>query len=143
MDKIIIEDVIIKRQKIIKKKEGNVLKFLNKNDNEFYGFGEAYFSIIRKNAVKAWRKHKEMTCNLIVPHGDIKIVMIDDRSNNIGYQEIELSQKNYLRITIPPGIWTGFKGLSFDESVILNFSNIPHDPNEQVTVAMNNFDYKW
>ncbi len=143
MDKIIIDDVIIKRQEIIKKKEGNILKFLNKNESEFIDFGEAYFSLIKFNNIKAWRKHNLMTSNLIVPFGKVRIVVLDDRGKKLGFQEIELSQENFDRVTIPPGLWTGFKGLSSDTSIILNLSNTIHDKNEQETAPMNNFDYDW
>ena len=34
------------------------------------GFEEAYFSLIDKDAVKAWKRHKTMTLNLVVPLGD-------------------------------------------------------------------------
>ena len=35
-------------QKIIKNSKGNIKKFLNKNSKEFNGFGECYFSEIKK-----------------------------------------------------------------------------------------------
>ena len=45
----------------------------------YAGFGEAYFSQVDKGAIKAWKRHKKMTLNLLVPVGEIKFVLFDDR----------------------------------------------------------------
>ena len=41
-----------------------------------------------------------------------------------------IGEDNYSRITVPPKIWFGFKGLSSRTSYILNISNLSHDPSE-------------
>ena len=65
----------------------------------------------------------------------MKLVLFDNRSNSQTkdqYQEIILSPKDYVLVTIPPNIWNGFKGLNFKESIIANCLTIPHNENEMV-----------
>ena len=38
---------------------------------------------------------------------------------------------NYGRLTVPPNYWVAFKGLC-DENLIMNFSNLLHDPAEAI-----------
>ena len=74
-----ISDVLVTPLKIIDTVGGNVMHAMKDNDIGYAGFGEAYFSIIGFNAIKAWKRHKEMTLNIVVPHGEIKFVLFDDR----------------------------------------------------------------
>ena len=37
---------------------------------------------------------------------------------------------NYVRITIPPGVYTSFKGVSEVDSLIANCATLPHDSQE-------------
>ncbi len=138
-----IEDLVVKPQKIIKNEKGNILHALKKDEEQFNGFGEAYFSLIKYNAIKAWRRHNKATMNLIVPFGKIKLVVLDDRKINTIKQEIFISVDNYVRVTIPPKLWTGFIGLSKDTSIVLNVTDIQHDPEEKDTRDINHFDYEW
>ena len=45
---------------------GNIVKLLKNTDEDFRGFGEAYFSYINSGAVKAWKKHLSMNLFLTV-----------------------------------------------------------------------------
>lgn len=108
--------------------EGDVLHALKSNEKGFNGFKEAYFSTIKPQKTKAWKRHLKMTMNLIVPIGNVRFVFYDNKKNII--QNIVIGEKNYSRITVPPNIWFGFKCLSSHKSFILNISNQLHDPKE-------------
>jgi dTDP-4-dehydrorhamnose 3,5-epimerase len=77
---------------------------------------------------------------LVCPVGAMRFVSYDDRpgSNTFNtFQELVLSrQKNYVRLTIPPEIWMGFEGISENESLLLNFADIQHDPVEQENISV-------
>ena len=45
-------------------------------------------------------------------------------------ESIISSQKSYIRLTVPPGIWVAFRGLSSPYSLVANLSNIIHDDGE-------------
>jgi dTDP-4-dehydrorhamnose 3,5-epimerase len=136
-----IEGVIISPLRIIQGDSGNVMHALKKSDKTFSAFGEAYFSTVEKDAVKGWKRHRQMTLNLIVSAGEIFFVLYDTRekSSTRGIlQEITLSLNNYQRLTVPPGIWMAFKGLDSSVNMLLNIASIPHDPAEAENLPVNN-----
>jgi dTDP-4-dehydrorhamnose 3,5-epimerase len=140
-----IDGIEINELKIIENKNGNILHFLKNNEKSYKGFGEVYISTIKSNSIKAWKKHKKMTCNFIVPKGKIKIVVFDDRLDSISYneiQEINLSIENYCRLTIPPNLWFGFSSLTSEDSLLINFADIMHDPNEKIDKDLNFVNFK-
>ena len=145
MGSSLIDGVVITPLKDIATNNGSVLHAMRKSDDGFHGFGEAYFSIVNYRAIRGWKRHQNMTLNLIVPVGEIKFVLIDDRQpqRDIEQYEVALSRKNYSRLTIPPGIWVGFQGLSKNESMLLNLANLLHDPKESDHKEINQFSYRW
>ena len=74
-----LEGVIITNLKQFYDDRGSVLHMINKNSESFKAFGEVYFSEIFPRCVKAWKKHKIQTQNFVVPVGNIKLVIFDDR----------------------------------------------------------------
>ena len=139
-----IKDITLTPLKIIDVPDGNVMHALRKNDLEFSGFGEAYFSEIQPNRVKAWKRHRRMTLNLIVPNGEIRFILFDDRPNSESqFQEVKLSKKNYYRLTVPPMIWVGFQGLSNINSMLLNIANLVHDPLEVDKKNIKEIEFDW
>jgi len=70
--------------------------------------------------------------------------MYDDRTYINKTTDIVLSNDNYHRLTIPPGVWFGFKGLSLmGTNKILNVASIKHDPLESETCNLATFPYNW
>ncbi len=134
-----IEGVIITPLNIIEVKGGDVMHAMKKTDAGFDDFGEAYFSKIEKNFIKAWKLHQSMTLNLVVPFGEVKFVLFDQTK----FQEVILSKNNFARLTIPPGIWFGFQGLHEPSSIVLNLANLVHNEEEVVTKELNYINYKW
>tara|TARA_B110000211_G_scaffold72789_1_gene84498 strand:- start:10536 stop:10976 length:441 start_codon:yes stop_codon:yes gene_type:complete len=137
-----IEGVIITHLKQISHEKGDIYHGLKKSELSFEDFGESYFSFINYNEIKAWKRHFKMVCNLVVPAGDIEFILYDKRetsSTNGKVMRIILGVNNYKRITIPPGVWYGFKGLSQRENLLHNIASIEHDPNEQENVPLNTF----
>jgi dTDP-4-dehydrorhamnose 3,5-epimerase len=136
-----IEGVLLTPLKIIEGAHGNVLHALKNHESSFTQFGEAYFSSVKMNAVKGWKKHQKMTLNIVVPVGVIQFVLFDDRKNSQTYKlidEIELSVHNYQRLTVPPGIWMAFKGKGDGLNLLLNIASIPHEPSEADNLPIDN-----
>jgi dTDP-4-dehydrorhamnose 3,5-epimerase len=137
----LIAGIILTPLKIIRGDSGNVMHAMKKNEESFAGFGEAYFSTVQQGAGKGWKCHREMILNIVVPEGSICIVLYDDRpgSSTRGMiNEIILSQDNYQRLTVPPGIWMGFKGMSSGTNLLLNMASILHDPAEADSLPLIN-----
>jgi dTDP-4-dehydrorhamnose 3,5-epimerase len=120
---------------------GDVLHALKRTDAGFRDFGEAYFSIVEAGAVKAWKLHRRMTLNLVVPIGEVRFEFIaGDRKAR---RAETIGASNYARLTVPPGIWFGFQGLAATFSLILNVADHPHDPDEVVRKPMEEFTCDW
>ena len=141
-----IEGVIVTPLKQIYHPKGDVFHAMKCVDPGYEGFGEAYFSSIRSGLVKAWKCHSRMTLNLVCIVGKIHFVLFDKRegsSTKGEFFEISLSPESadtYCRLTIPPGVWMGFVGGDRNNSILLNVSNIPHDPTEQVNIPVGESD---
>jgi dTDP-4-dehydrorhamnose 3,5-epimerase len=74
-----------------------------------------------------------MTLNYAVISGIVKLVLYDDReesSTRGQLMEIFTGDDNYALITIPPGIWNGFKGVGVRPAIVANCATEPHDPDE-------------
>ena len=139
-----INDALITQLDVIDTPGGNVMHAMKETSAGYAGFGEAYFSQVDKGIIKAWKRHKNMTLNLVVPVGEIKFVLFDDRDvSNTRFQEIIISRKNYCRLTVPPMVWMGFQGLSNDGSMLLNIANIEHDPGEVDRLEIDKMNYNW
>ena len=139
-----IDGVIITPLKIIDVPGGDVFHGMKAGDSGFAGFGEAYFSTVEFGVIKAWKRHQKMTLNLVVPVGEIKFVIYDNK--NMGkesFQEVVLSKDNYSRLTIPPMVWVGFQGISRESSMLLNIANIPHIPEESDKKEISEIIYDW
>lgn len=143
-----IDGVRISPLRQIPDERGRVMHMLRSDSDAFIGFGEIYFSCVYPGVVKAWHIHKRMTLNYAVPHGNIKLVLYDDRegSHTRGeVQEIFLGPDNYCLVTIPPMVWNGFKGIGIEMAIVANCSSIPHDPTEieRLDPSDHSIPYSW
>jgi len=140
--------IIVKLNQIVDSK-GSVLHMIKLSSPEFKIFGECYISEINHNSIKGWKLHSKQTQNISVPSGKIKMVLYDSREDSSTFKElIELNlgrPDNYLRITIPPGVIYGFKGLSSPNALLVNCTDIEHDPNESITFSLedNKVPFLW
>jgi dTDP-4-dehydrorhamnose 3,5-epimerase len=140
------EGVSLTPLKIIAHPKGDILRALKASEDSFKGFGEAYFSTVIQGEVKAWKKHLRMTLNLTVPAGAVKFVIFDDRpgsSTRGEFFETILSRENYMRLTVPPGIWMGFSGSGPGLNMLLNIADMEHDPDEALRVPVEQYPYRW
>ena len=140
-----IKDVNLTPLSIINVPGGDVMHALKSSEIGFVNFGEAYFSNIEFGVIKAWKRHRQMQLNLIVPIGRVKFVLFDDRDGveNSVFQEVVLSPENYLRLTIPPLIWVGFQGLAKENSTLLNIASIEHSEKELDRRSLKEINYSW
>ena len=132
--------------KIIEAESGSVLHALKKTDPGFQEFGEVYFSTVVKDAIKAWKLHQHMTLNLVVPVGEVVFCFLDLREKAETFNEIfkiVMSQDPYFRLTVPPGIWFGFKGVSDGLNLICNVADVAHNPNEVMRKKINEIEIDW
>jgi dTDP-4-dehydrorhamnose 3,5-epimerase len=135
-----MDGVILTPLKKIHNLKGYVFHAMKKSDVGFNGFGEAYFSTVDKNDIKGWKKHTEMTLNLVVPVGKMEFVIYNDKDHN--FFNVTISQDNYQRLTISPGFWLAFRGLD-EKNILLNIASIEHDPSESESIDLDKIIYDW
>lgn len=118
---------------------GEVMKALHADEADFSGLGEAYFSRVNPDCVRGWKRHNEMTVNVVVPVGHVRFVVATEH----GFDEYDLGPGHaYGRLTIEPGTWFGFKG-GADGGLVLNLSNIVHRPDEADGKELDELTYDW
>ena len=85
-----------------------------------------------------------MTLNLIVPSGSVRFNFIQLNSDRLidKRMEITVSSDNYCRITVPPNIIFGFKGMGENTSIIANIADITHSDGEVRKIDINKFEFK-
>lgn len=139
-----IEGLIITDLQKFSNENGFVYHGMRKTDFGYDGFEEIYFSYIKPGSLKAWKMHKKMTLNLVVPVGDVRFnfIEVDNKSNINERHEITIGTSNYSRITVPPGIVFGFKGMSDSINIVTNISNLIHDDNECENFDKKDFEFK-
>jgi dTDP-4-dehydrorhamnose 3,5-epimerase len=145
-DTIHIDGVVVTPQKKIAVNGGDVYHAMKRDEVGYHGFGEAYFSTINSKTIKAWKRHNEMTMNLVVPAGAIRFVIFDDRPDSESFrqfQQVNLSEDNYCRLTIAPQLWMGFQGLGSSLNLLLNLADIAHRPEEIDRKKLNSIMFDW
>jgi dTDP-4-dehydrorhamnose 3,5-epimerase len=134
MEKIgLIEGVKITPKRKIIDDRGAIFHMLRNNDPEFQKFGEIYFSKIHPGVVKAWHHHSRMTLNYLVVTGSIQLGLWDGRKDSKTYgvtQTIYMDEQFSQLVTVPFGVWNGFKGIGPVSSIVANCATEPHDPEE-------------
>lgn len=128
-----IDGVRVQPLRRLADERGTIMHMLRRDDPWFEQFGEIYFSTIYPGVVKGWHVHSRMTLNYAVVAGTIKLGLYDERaaSPTAGEtQEIYLGRDNYALVTVPPGVWNGFKGVGVETAIVANCATEPHDPLE-------------
>ncbi len=135
-----MDGIILTPLKQIYNPKGDIFHAMKKSDEGFDGFGEVYFSTIHQNDIKGWKKHTEVTLNLVVVSGEIEFVVYNDDSKT--FFDVALSQDNYQRLTVSPNLWMAFKGLK-ENNMLLNIASIEHDSGEAVNLDLQEIEYEW
>jgi dTDP-4-dehydrorhamnose 3,5-epimerase len=144
MGSLSLDDILVTKLASIDTPGGNVSHALKDTDAGFSGFAEAYFSRVKHGSTKAWKCHNAMTSNLVVVVGKVKFVFcLKGSQGEYVFREEVVLASDPKRITVPPGIWFGFHGLSVEESLILNIADLKHDPSEVLRLDVNSIAYDW
>ncbi|SDD24644.1 WxcM-like domain-containing protein [Paraburkholderia lycopersici] len=117
--------------------KGDVLHALKASEPDWESFGEAYFTMINGGETKGWKRHRRMKMNLVVPVGMVRFHVHDAESART--RVFDLGRENYARLTVPPGYWMAFTGLTADINLVLNLASIEHDPEEAINAPLDAF----
>jgi dTDP-4-dehydrorhamnose 3,5-epimerase len=120
---------------------GGTWRCLRSVDAGFAGFGEVYFSWINPGHTKAWKRHKIATCNFVVPVGKVTFMVETENSPGI-FEQVTIGPETYFRLTVTPGRWFGFRGVSNVKSLVVNIASEIHEDEECETLPITSFAFE-
>ncbi|MBE3654122.1 WxcM-like domain-containing protein [Vibrio navarrensis] len=132
-----MEGIICTPLKRIANEKGDILHAMKRSDAGYVEFGEAYFTSILFGEIKGWKKHTQMTMNLVVPVGSVAFYLHDENSKKT--ERVLISAENYCRLTVAPGIWVAFEGVEESLNLVLNLASMEHDPFEAINKPLDTF----
>lgn len=142
-----IKGIALHPLKQIRVSKGDVWHAFKCNDDGYVGFGEAYFTHIDAGEVKGWKRHNRYTLNLVVIKGAVRFVFYDDREGSATqgkYEEVILSSiDNYQRLTVDPGLWMAFQGVSEEQSMLIDLIPELHNADESDRKELSDIIYNW
>ena len=145
-----IDGVRIKKLKIIPDDRGRLMEIFRCDDEAFKKFGQVYMTTVYKDVVKAWHYHKIQTDNFACVRGKISLGLYDAREKSPTFkktQSIIMSLDEPVLVTIPPMVFHGFKGLSEEESIVINTPTEPYNyktPDEyRIDAFENDIPFDW
>ncbi len=125
----LIDGVEIKELKIVPDERGMLGEILRSDDKIFKKFGQLYFTTAFPGVVKAWHYHKVQWDHFCCVRGQVKLVLADTREDSKTkgkVNEFFLGPRNMKLVSIPPGIYHGFKCTGEQESIMLNVPTEPY-----------------
>ena len=125
----LINGIRTKTLRVIPDERGRLFEMLRRDDGLFVKFGQIYCTTVAVGVVKGWHLHKKQIDNFVCVHGMIKLVAYDGRprSSTKGLiNEFFIGVHNPQLVTIPPGVYHGFKGLSAPEAIVINVPTEPY-----------------
>lgn len=139
-----LDDVLFTPLKRIATPGGDVRHAMKASGPGFHGFGEAYFSSVEGGAAKGWKRHRRMTLNLVVPAGEVRFLVHDERAGvQRAFHLTPDRPEDYGRLTVPPGLWMAFGGVGDELNLVLNLASIEHDPAEADARPLDALPWSW
>ena len=133
----IADGISVTYLKPIRNEKGDLYHVLKACEQSFFGFGEAYFTTIKKDKIKGWKKHTKMHMNLVVPIGSVTFYLYDEVL--LENYCVTLGDGNYGRLSVAPNFWMAFKGNASQPNLILNIASIEHDPGEVINASLETY----
>lgn len=129
---------------------GRLTEILRSDDSNFPGFGQVYVTVTNPGVVKAWHLHKKQRDTFTCISGQLIVALYDQREDSPtagALTEFHLSAQNPMLISIPPGVYHGWKCVSTDEALVINIPDRPydhHNPDEyRLPPDTEDIPYKW
>ena len=115
-------------RKVIPDERGRVMELLRNDSPEFSKFGQVYMTSIMPGVVKGWHYHKIQTDHVACVSGMIKLVLYEQTGEGQGRPSIfHIGEHNPVLVTIPPGIWHGWKCISEREAIVVCVASEPYN----------------
>jgi dTDP-4-dehydrorhamnose 3,5-epimerase len=133
MGENMIEGVKTKKLRVITDERGWLMEILRADDGLFEKFGQVYVTTAYPDVVKAWHYHKKQTDNFTCIKGMMKVALYDAREDSATYKEVNeffVGEKNPMLISVPPGVYHGFKAIGTETAYFLSIPTLPYNYEE-------------
>jgi dTDP-4-dehydrorhamnose 3,5-epimerase len=107
-------------------------------NSSFGNIGHVYATTCLPGVVKAWHKHEKQTDRFIVLAGRL---MVGLHTESITKSVVLMPFDSVL--VIHPKVWHGFTALGSDEAVVLNCTDVPYDPKDELRMPADSFEFDW
>jgi dTDP-4-dehydrorhamnose 3,5-epimerase len=128
-----IEGVKTKKLRVIPDERGWLMEILRSDDEIFQQFGQVYITTAYPGVVKGWHYHKLQTDNFTCVSGMMKVALYDAREDSDtkgNIMEFFIGEKNPILISVPPGVYHGFKGVGTQTAFFLSVPTLPYNYQE-------------
>lgn len=129
---------------------GSLTEIVRSDWPEFGSFGQATVSVNRPGVIRAWHLHRRQTDLFVVVAGMVKLPLFDARPESPTRGELEelfLGEERLSALVVPPGVYHGYKTISQQPALILNFPDQlyrPEDPDEhRIPYDSPEIPYSW
>ena len=109
------------------------MEILRCDDPHFSAFGQVYMTTAYPHVVKAWHYHRKQTDNFTCVHGMMKVALYDAREESPtkgNLMEVFIGEKNPALVTVPPGVYHGFKAIGNETAFFVSVPNLPFNREE-------------
>lgn len=107
-------------------------------NSSFGNIGHVYATTCLPGVVKAWHKHEKQTDRFIVLAGRL---MVGLHSESVTKSVVLMPFDSVL--VIHPRVWHGFTALGTEEAVVLNCTDVPYDPKDELRMPADSFEFDW
>lgn len=139
-----IEGVSLKSLRVIPDARGCVRRFMRCDEEDFHPVREVYVTEAYRGIFKGWHGYEVKTLSYAVVYGMVQLVLVDTRRDSSTFQDVDtffLGDDNYSKVTIPPGVFNGFRALA--DSIVVVAADRPFDEKEIIRFPKEYFDYDW
>lgn len=139
-----MKGVWVKPLNVIPDERGVVRKIVTASEL-FLPIRDVYYTSVYKDIVKGWHGYITKTICFTCISGCVKFVLWDGRTQSESYGETEsyiIGTNAYFRISVPPGIYSAFKGIA-DFSEIIVVADEEFDENRIIRKPIEEIEYDW
>ena len=117
-----------KNYQIIENNKGNIFKFANVDKYSDFIKGEIYFSEVKANESKPWRRHTRINTVIGVVSGEINIKIRSDINNQLITKKLSLENSTLIKIKF--GTWYSFENQKNSSCLLFAMLDKKHDDGE-------------
>jgi len=128
-----IDGIVVKQLKRHADERGFLMEMLRSDDEVFEKYGQSYVALNYPGVIRAWHYHAKQNDFWVCVKGMIKAVVYDCREGSPTSGEVNeffMGDNNPILLKIPVGTMHGYKTISTEPSLLVNFPTEAYNPKE-------------